>query len=58
LTLEYAAESGAKVDEKAFHQALEAQKERSRSARHNEGSMKSQEETYLKFKAPSHFCWL
>lgn len=55
LTKEYAKEANAKVDEEAFYQALEAQKERSRGARAAEGSMSSQEEAYLNFKTPSEF---
>lgn len=55
LTLEYAEEHGASVDFKQFEEALEAQKMRSRNARLHQGSMKAQEEAYLKFVEPSTF---
>ena len=55
LTLEYANENDVVVDEKAFYEELEKQKQRSRSARSNKGSMKAQEEAYLNFVEPSKF---
>ncbi|PKK97243.1 MAG: alanine--tRNA ligase, partial [Tenericutes bacterium HGW-Tenericutes-3] len=55
LTLEYAQENDVVVDEKAFYEELEKQKQRSRSARSNKGSMKAQEEAYLNFVEPSKF---
>ncbi|MFH2117800.1 MAG: alanine--tRNA ligase [Bacillota bacterium] len=55
LTLEYANEHHVIVDEKAFFEALEEQKERSRSARVNHSSMKAQEEAFLNFTEPSKF---
>ncbi len=55
LTLEYASEHQVVVDEKAFKEELEKQKERSRNARSNQGSMKAQEEVYLNFTEPSKF---
>ncbi|MCF7931192.1 MAG: alanine--tRNA ligase [Acholeplasmataceae bacterium] len=55
LTLEYANEHQVVVDEKAFYLELEKQKERSRAARTNHGSMKAQEEAFLSFVEPSLF---
>ena len=55
LTIEIAEEHGVTIDIKAFLDALEKQKERSRNARSNIGSMKAQEEQYLKFTEPSVF---
>lgn len=55
LTLEYAVEHGVDVDLEGFKKALSAQKDRSRSARSKSGSMKAQEEAYLKFVEPSIF---
>lgn len=55
LTLEYALEHQVEVDLEGFKKALEAQKNRSRSARSTSGSMKAQEEAYLKFTEPSIF---
>lgn len=55
LTIEYAEEQGVTVDLDAFKKELEKQKERSRSARTQVGSMKAQEEAYLNFTEPSTF---
>ena len=55
LTEEYAEEQGLTVDVKGFKECLEAQKERARSARKDENSMKGQNEEYLKFKEVSRF---
>lgn len=55
LTIEYAEEQGVTVDIDAFHIELDKQKERSRSARTQIGSMKAQEEAYLNFTEPSIF---
>jgi alanyl-tRNA synthetase len=55
LTLEYATEQGVEVDLEAFKHELERQKERSRAARNETGSMKAQEEAYLNFTTPSKF---
>ena len=55
LTIEYAEEHGVSVDQKAFNQELQKQKERSRNARTQKGSMKAQEEAYLNFFEPSKF---
>ncbi len=55
LTEEYAEEQGLKVDVKGFKECLEAQKERARSARKDENSMKGQNEEFLKFKEESKF---
>ncbi len=55
LTLEYAEEHGVEININQFHEALEKQKERSRSARTTKGSMKAQEEAYLSFTEPSKF---
>lgn len=55
LTLEYAEENNITVDVKGFKDALEEQKQRSRSARTEDGSMGSQEEAYLNFKESSRF---
>jgi alanyl-tRNA synthetase len=43
------------VDVDAFHLELQKQKERSRSARTQVGSMKAQEEVYLNFTEPTRF---
>ena len=55
LTIEYAEEHNIEVDTIGFYKALEEQKIRSREARENVGSMKEQEEEYLKFMEPSLF---
>lgn len=55
LTVEYAEEKGLKVDMPAFRAEMEKQKERARNARKDQQSMKSQNEEYLEFKAPSVF---
>ncbi|MFU8792462.1 MAG: alanine--tRNA ligase [Acholeplasmataceae bacterium] len=55
LTIEYAKENQAEVDVKAFYEALDKQKERSRQARKTQGSMKSQEQAFLNFTEPSTF---
>ncbi len=55
LTLEYAEEHGVDIDINGFQRALEEQRRRSRSARTSTGSMKAQEEAYLKFDTPSKF---
>lgn len=55
LTIEYAEEHQIEVDVDGFYEALEEQKQRSRQARELVGSMKEQEEEYLKFKAKSEF---
>ncbi len=55
LTIEYAEEHGVSVDQTAFNQELQKQKERSRNARTQKGSMKAQEEAYLNFFEPSKF---
>ncbi len=55
LTLEYAEESGYKVDTDGFDKEMEKQKERARSARREIQSMKSQNEDYLEFREKSEF---
>lgn len=55
LTVEIAEEHGVTVDFDAFKAELERQKERSRSARTQKGSMKAQEEAYLQFTESSVF---
>ncbi len=55
LTIEYALEHNVTVDLDAFQAELEKQKERSRAARSETGSMKAQEEAYLNFVEPSKF---
>jgi alanyl-tRNA synthetase len=55
LTVEIAEEHGVKVNQDDFILELEKQKERSRSARTNKGSMKAQQEEYLNFTKPSQF---
>jgi len=55
LTVEIALEHGVKVNEEDFVLELEKQKERSRNARTNKGSMKAQQEEYLNFTEPSRF---
>ncbi|MDR4968659.1 MAG: alanine--tRNA ligase, partial [Acholeplasmataceae bacterium] len=55
LTVEIAEELYVSVDEQAFYEALEEQKERSRKARTKHGSMKTQEEAYLNFNELSVF---
>lgn len=55
LTVEIALEHQVHVDLDAFHNELSKQKERSRSARTQKGSMKAQEEQYLNFTEKSVF---
>jgi len=55
LTIEYAEEHGVTIDLDAFEKALKEQKERSRQARTQTGSMKAQDEAYLNFVKPSKF---
>ena len=55
LTIEIAEEHGVSIDKESFHIELEKQKERSRNARSLTGSMKAQEEQYLKFTDASEF---
>ena len=55
LTQEYAEEQNLKVDVEGFNKCLMAQKERARSARKDENSMKGQNEEFLKFKEESKF---
>lgn len=55
LTEEYAEERGIKVDVEGFKKAMELQKERARSSRKDVGSMKGQNEEFLKFKEHSEF---
>lgn len=55
LTIEMAEEQGVTVDRTAFDLALQKQKERSRSARSAQKSMKAQDEAYLNFTLPSEF---
>jgi alanyl-tRNA synthetase len=55
LTIEMALENGVSVDLDAFYEALDKQKQRSRNARHDIGSMKTQQEAYLSFFDVSEF---
>ena len=55
LTHEIAEEHQVTVNIDAFHDELQKQKERSRSARTQKGSMKAQEEQYLNFHEKSVF---
>jgi len=55
LTLEYAEENKKTVDVEGFKKYLLEQKERARNARKDEGSMKGQNEEFLKFKDESRF---
>lgn len=55
LTVEYANENKLEVDLKGFEEQLELQKERSRKARSEEGSMASQDEAFLNYKDKSEF---
>ena len=55
LTIEYGEEHNVRVDVDAFREALKEQKERSRNARKNQVSMKSQDEAFLSFTEPSKF---
>ena len=57
LTVEIANEKNIKVDTEGFDTALEAQKERARSARHKTESMSSQQEDILNFKTESVFLY-
>jgi alanyl-tRNA synthetase len=55
LTIEIASELQVSVDIDAFYQHLNEQKERSRNARNQLGSMKAQEEAFINFTEPSKF---
>lgn len=55
LTEEYAEQQGKRVDKEGFDEAMQAQRDRARSARKVKSSMKDQNEAYLNFKAPSKF---
>lgn len=55
LTVEYANEHNLEVDIKGFEKELELQKERSKNARSNESSMKTQDEAFLNFTVKSMF---
>ena len=55
LTEEYASEHNLSVDLEGFNKELEIQRERSRDARSNEGSMHAQDEKFLKFNEKSLF---
>ena len=55
LTEEYAAEHNITVDKKGFQEELERQKQRSRDARTNEGSMHAQDEKFINLKVESNF---
>lgn len=57
LTKEICAESGVKVDEKAFNEEMEIQKERARNARSDEQSMHRQSKDLLEFTVPSEFTY-
>ncbi len=55
LTEEYAEEKGLKVDHDGFMNAMQAQKERARSARKDVNSMKGQNKEFMEFKMASEF---
>ena len=55
LTQEYAQEHNLKVDINGFKEELEIQRERSRDARTNEGSMHAQDEKFINLKVKSEF---
>lgn len=55
LTEEYASAAGLTVDKEGFELALQAQRDRARSARKSLQAMQEQDETLLKFKTPSTF---
>ncbi len=55
LTVEMALEHGFTVDEDGFRNEMEKQKERARSARKNNVSMKSQNEAFIEFKEQDNF---
>ena len=55
LTQEMAEEAGVSVDLEGFEAALNAQKERARSARKESANMRAQDERLLNFKTPSTF---
>ncbi|WP_106532767.1 alanine--tRNA ligase [Planomicrobium soli] len=55
LTEEYAEDEGMSVDYAGFEAAMEAQRERARSARQNVNSMQSQSEVLGNIKEPSKF---
>ena len=55
LTQEMVEAEGKKVDIEGFHVALNAQKERARSARSETASMRAQDERLMQFKTPSSF---
>lgn len=55
LTQEEAEQRGMSVDEEGFKVEMESQRERARSARSDEGSMKAQSDVLLKLDVPSEF---
>ena len=55
LTEEYAFQQGYRVDKAGFSLAMEAQKERARSARSSTASMQTQNPEYMQFKEKSTF---
>jgi alanyl-tRNA synthetase len=55
LTIEMAEQNGFSVDETGFHEEMQKQKERARSARKNEFSMQAQNEAFLAFKEQDEF---
>ncbi len=55
LTEEYAEAQGFSIDIEGFKSHMEAQRERARQARKETAGMNTQNEAYLKFKAPSTF---
>ena len=55
LTKEICAENNVKVDEKAFNEEMDKQKERARNARSDEQSMHKQSKDLLEFVTPSKF---
>jgi len=55
LTVEYAEDHHMSVDEEGFKRAMDAQRERARSAREESGSMQQQSEVLATLKAPSEF---
>ncbi len=55
LTEEYASAAGLTVDKEGFERALQAQRDRARSARKSLQAMQEQDETLLNFKTPSLF---
>ncbi|WP_114569879.1 alanine--tRNA ligase [Exiguobacterium flavidum] len=55
LTVEYAEDHHMSVDEDGFKRAMDAQRERARSAREESGSMQQQSEVLATLKTPSEF---